>query len=61
MLLAVVFMFLNVLQGNVVEKMVEMFVGIWTLVMPSPQVVFVDMRKIVGAMRWLRRQTARKT
>lgn len=61
MLLAVVFMFLNVLQGNVAEKTVEMFVGIWTLVMPSPQVVFVDMRKIVGAMRRLRRQTARKT
>jgi hypothetical protein len=54
-----VFTFLNVPQENVEEKMGEMFVGIWTQLMQSPQVAFVDMPRIVGVMKRLRQQMAR--
>jgi hypothetical protein len=53
-------MFLNVPQGNVEEKMVEMFVGIWTLLMPSPQVAFVGTRKTAGVKRQSKLLTAPK-
>jgi hypothetical protein len=61
MLMTVVFMYLNALLESVEGKMDGTFVGSWILVMPSPQVAFVGMQKIVGEMRQLRRQTALKT
>jgi hypothetical protein len=52
-------MYLSAPLGNVEGKTAGMFVGSWTPVMPSPQVAFVGMQKIVGVMRQLRPRTAR--
>ena len=59
--MSVMFMSLNVLQGNVEEKTGRMFISIWTLVMPSLQVAFVSMQKIVGVMKQLRQQMPHRT
>ena len=53
-------MFSNALWGNVVEKTGEMFVGIWILEMPSPQVVFVNMQKTAGVKKQLKQLTIHK-
>ena len=47
-------MFLNVPQGDVEEKMVEMFAVFWILLMPSPQVAFVVTQKTAGVKRQLK-------
>ena len=49
--MVVVSISLNVQLGDVEEKMGEMFSDTWTLVMQSPQVVYVDMRRNVGVMK----------
>jgi hypothetical protein len=47
----VVSMFLNVLLGDVEERMDKMFGDTWTLVMQSRPVVYVNMQKNVGVMQ----------
>jgi hypothetical protein len=52
---------LNVLLGNVEEKMGGMFIIFWTPVMPSPQIAFIGMPKNVGGMKQLRQRIALRT